>query len=40
MRLIKSGFRILAAGCLVVGEIIAAGVFLFIAELLSIMEKL
>ena len=40
MRLVKSGFRIVAAGCLVVGEIVAAGMFLFIAELLNVLEEL
>lgn len=38
--LIKSGFRIVAAGALVLGSFVAAGVFLFVAELLGILEEL
>lgn len=38
--LTKSGFRIVAAGALVLESFVAAGVFLFVAELLGILEEL
>lgn len=38
--LIKSGFRMVAAGTLVMGNFIFAGVFLFLAEVLGILEEI
>lgn len=38
--LIKSGMRMVAAGNLVLGNLLYAGLFLFLAEVLGILEEL
>lgn len=38
--LIKSGFRILAAGNLIFGNLVVAGALFIVAELLGILEEM
>ena len=38
--LVKSAIRIVAGGCLITGNLLMAGVFLILAEVLGIVEEL
>jgi|TARA_R110000772_G_scaffold133429_3_gene241916 hypothetical protein len=38
--LVKSGFRMIAACCLVLGNLVGAGASLFVAELLGVVEEM